>query len=382
MRVNWRLVSCGAAVLIVLFTIQNYLVPTVARGSQSLGRTFGVQVIVWGTWLLLSPLIFRAARRWRRDRQVTVGSTFRQARYCLGVTLLHATIASTSRWTVGWAANADLADSILATMFANLGSGVLRYWLIAAGYHAVAYLQEVRARDVRAARLEASLVQARLDSLQGRLHPHFLFNTLNSIGALIRDQPAAAEQMLGSLSDLLRASLDAEPSREVTLERELDLVRQYLSIQQTRFQDRLTVSIEASPDALGAYLPHLLLQPLVENAVRHGIAPRDAPGHLRLAAGRRGDRLRLIVEDDGIGIGAGTSGESGSGRHAGVAAGPSRNDARESSGFGLSSTRARLQHLYGAAATFDVQPRTPTGVIATVDLPYHTLPIAQADAPS
>ena len=145
----------------------------------------------------------------------------------------------------------------------------------------------MRARDLRAARLEGLLVQAKLDSLQGRLRPHFLFNTLNSIGALIQEQPAAAQQMLGSLSELLRASLHTEPSREVTLERELDLVRQYVSIQQMRFQDWLSVSIETEPDVLHAYVPHLVLQPLVENAIQHGIAP---PGSARARADCRRPR--------------------------------------------------------------------------------------------
>ena len=350
-RVDWRLAAGAAGALVLLFTFQNYLSPRVVRGG-TLAGTFALQVIVWGTWLALSPWIVAIARRSRRTGRITAAVVVRQLLIGFGVSALHASVAGTIRWTTGLSVFDDLADVIVGSVLANAGSNMLRYWFIAAIYHAYAYHHEVRDRDVRAARLEGSLVQAKLDSLQGRLHPHFLFNTLNSIGALIHEQPAAAEQMLGSLSELLRASLRADPSREVPLERELDLLRQYISIQQTRFQDRLGVTIDVAPGVKIARVPHLILQPLVENAIRHGIAPREGPGHVRVAASQEGNRLRLIVEDDGVGLAA-----------AALTAG---------SGFGLSSTRARLEHLYGQSASLDVRPRAPAGVIVTVDLPFHT----------
>jgi len=345
-RINWRYAFAAAVGLILLFTIQNYSSPVVQRG-QSFGRTLVLQTIVWGTWLILSPLIFRIAQAWRRQPQRTTSGVVSQLLISFGVALLHPAIAGTIRWSLDLSVYDDLPEVILASMVSSLAANMLRYWAIAMVYHAVAYHREVVAR-------EGALGQARLDSLQGRLHPHFLFNTLNSIGALIRERPGDAEHMLGSLSELLRASLNAEPSREVTLERELDLLHQYVSIQQLRFQDRLTVSVEASPDLLSAYVPHLVLQPLVENAIRHGIAPREAPGHVRIAAGRTDGRLRLVVEDDGIGM-----------------------HGRKGSGFGLSGTEARLRHLYGAAARLDIQARTPTGIVATIEVPFHTMPIAQ-----
>jgi two-component system, LytTR family, sensor kinase len=352
-HVDWRVAAGAAAALMALFTFQNYLTPRVNRGSSSLAVTFALQFIIWGLWLALCPLIFAIARRWRRTGRFTPDVIVQQLFIGFGVSVLHAALAGTIRWITGLSVFEDLAEVIVGSVAASAGTNMLRYWFIASIYHALAYHREVRDRDVRAARLEGSLVQAKLDSLQGRLHPHFLFNTLNSIGALIHDQPAAAEQMLGSLSELLRASLHADPAREVTLERELDLLRQYISIQQMRFQDRLTVDIDIAPGVLDALVPHLLLQPLLENAIRHGIAPREGPGRVRIAAGRHGDHVRLVVEDDGVGL---TDGR-------GAAAG---------SGFGLSSTRARLEHLYGASASLDVRPRTPTGVTATVDLPHHT----------
>jgi len=360
-RVDWRIASAAAAALVVLFTFQNYVTPASVRAGASLARIFQLQIINWGSWLALSPWIFAAARRWRRSGRYTPGAFARQALIALAISVAQAALSGTLRWLGGISVFNELLDVVISSIVSTSASNLLRYSMISAAYHAVAYHHEVRDRDVRAARLEAALVQAKLDSLQGRLQPHFLFNTLNSIAALIRDQPEAAEQMLGSLSELLRASLHAEPGREVTLESELDLVRQYVSIQQMRFSDRLTVTIDVAPDALSAQVPHLLLQPLVENAIRHGIAPREAPGHVRIAAGRSGDRLRLQVEDDGLGLGETRPSTAGA-------------------GLGLSATEARLRHLYGGGASLKVASRAPTGVIATIDLPFHTTPAQPAPA--
>ena len=372
-RVDFRIIAGAAALLILLFTLQNYLTVAALRG-QSLGRTFGLQIIIWTTWVILSPLIFAAARGWRRNPRVTPGAVISQLVIGFGVALLHSLVAGTARWALGVSVYDDL-DVVLInySVVASLASNVLRYWLIASAYHAVAYRRELRARDLRAARLEGSLVQARLEALQGRLRPHFLFNTLNSIGALIREQPAAAEQMLGSLSELLRASLNAEPSREVTFERELDLVRQLVSIQQMRFQDRLSVSIDAAPDVLHAYVPHLVLQPLVENAIRHGIAPRDAARARADWRRPRGHRLRLIVEDDGIGMDGASSRVSG--RVNGEA---SSTQERES---GWRARRRGCCICTGGRRRLVCKPGTPSGFVATVNVPFHTSPVVPGGSP-
>ena len=353
LRVDWRIAAGVAAGLALLFTAQTYVAPSIARGGASFERLLQLQVIVWSVWFALSPWIFAIARKWRRSRRYTAAGFAWQAVMAFVVAVVHAALAGALRWLAGISVYDDLATVVAASVVTSGGANVVRYAMISAAYHAVAYHREVRDRDVRAARLEGALLKARLDSLQARLHPHFLFNTLNSIGALIHDQPDAAERMLGSLAGLLRASLHADPAAEVPLEEELDLVRQYVSIQQMRFTDRLQVSYDVSPDAQHALVPHLLLQPLVENAIRHGIAPREAPGHVRIAAGREADRLRVVVEDDGVGMSDGRAGTAGS-------------------GLGLTGTRARLEHLYGASAHVDLQPRTPSGVTAIVNLPFHT----------
>ena len=351
--VDWRVATGVAAALVLLFTAQNYLAPPAVRAGASFERLLKLQVVIWAAWLILSPWIFSVARRWRRSGKYTAGAFAKQFLIAFVISIVASALSGLLRWLAGISVYRELPDVIVSSIIAMFGWSLMRYTAIAAAYHAVAYHREVLERDVRAARLESALLKARLENLQGRLHPHFLFNTLNSILALIRDQPAAAERMLGSLADLLRASLHADPAVEVPLEQELDLVRQYVSIQQVRFTDRLSVSFDVAPEVRHALVPHLLLQPLVENAIRHGIAPREASGHVRIAAGRLDDRLRVVVEDDGVGMAAGPADTAGS-------------------GFGLQGTRARLEQLYGAAARIDLHRRTPTGVTATVDLPFHT----------
>ena len=199
--------------------------------------------------------------------------------------------------------------------------------------------------------LEARLARAQLQSLRLQLHPHFLFNTLNTINALIGTDRRAAERVISGLSELLRMSLSSASEQEVTLARELELLAHYIEIQQIRFQDRLTVRFQIDPEARSALVPNLMLQPLVENAIRHGIAPRAAPGHVVVTARRKGDRLELSVVDDGVGETAGTE---------------------HRDGVGLGNTRARLLSLYGTDHRFEAGTPSTGGFLVTVEIPYRT----------
>jgi two-component sensor histidine kinase len=219
-------------------------------------------------------------------------------------------------------------------------------------------------RQARAhAELEGQLVRAQLESLKLQLHPHFLFNTLNTITALITPDPRAAERVITGLSDLLRLSLHSAGEHEVPLDRELDVLRRYLEIQQVRFSDRLRVEMHIAPDTVRAMVPNLILQPLVENAIRHGIAPRASGGSVAVRAAREGALLRLEVTDDGVGVRA----AGGGGR------------AREG-GVGLSNTRARLHHLYGEQHTFEAGPGPAGGFVVRMTIPYR-LADAGLDSP-
>lgn len=214
---------------------------------------------------------------------------------------------------------------------------------------ATSYYREAGARE----RLEARLAQAQLQSLKLQIHPHFLFNTLNSIAALIGDDPAAAERMITGLSDFLRLSLRNVGEQEVPLERELEILGHYLAIQSVRFEGRLHVVVDAERDVLRASVPNLLLQPLVENAIRHGIAPRASGGSVHVEAHRSGDRFYLRVTDDGVGPAAPIDGRG------------------LTEGTGLANTRARLEHLYGAAHRFRATGEPGRGFTVDIELPYH-----------
>ncbi|NUQ19380.1 MAG: histidine kinase [Gemmatimonadaceae bacterium] len=211
------------------------------------------------------------------------------------------------------------------------------------------YLLETRER----VRTQDRLAEAQLQSLRLQLQPHFLFNTLNTIIALIGPEPRAAERMVAGLSELLRASLRLADEQEVPLARELDHLQLYVEIQQTRFGERLGVDVDVDPAVRNALVPSLLLQPLVENAIRHGIAPRAAGGHISVRASRDADELRLEVQDDGVGA-------------------TTRDGALPREGVGLGNTRERLRRLHGRRQRFAWESRPGAGFAVRIALPFRT----------
>lgn len=225
------------------------------------------------------------------------------------------------------------------------------YWLVVLAHHGWRYYQQFRERERRAIELEGQLATAQLAALRMQLNPHFLFNTLNTVAALVHDQPRTAERMVTRLSELLRASLDSPHTQETTLRDELRLLERFLDIEQVRFSDRLQVEIAAPEDLLDLEVPALLFQPLVENAIRHGIEPLESHGQIRISARREQDRLILTVEDNGPGLSAAAS------------------PASRRGGIGLSNTRSRLRHLYGDDQSLELLPRPGGGTEVRVTLP-------------
>ncbi|HYK82152.1 MAG TPA: histidine kinase [Gemmatimonadales bacterium] len=237
-----------------------------------------------------------------------------------------------------------------------LSSDGLLYWAILAIDYGVARYRETRERELRASQLEAQLAEARLQALKMQLEPHFLFNSLHTIGQLVRTgQDAMAVQVVAGLGDLLRHMLDGATTHEVPLKTELDLIRGYLDIEQIRFRDRLKVVVDADPETLDAQVPYLILQPLVENAIRHGIAPRTSVGRVVISTRHIAGALHLTVRDDGSGLPPGL--KAGEGR-----------------GVGLANTSARLQQLYGDEAAFEVVNAEDGGVVAHVVVPFRLAP--------
>lgn len=220
--------------------------------------------------------------------------------------------------------------------------------------HAVAYARRAREREALALRLRAQLGEAQLGALRAQLHPHFLFNTLNAAVALVHRDPEAADLMLTRLAELLRRTLRADAAHETTLSEELGLLERYLVIMRVRFADRLDVYVQVPAALEGARVPAFVLQPLVENALEHGVARLDGPGRVEVAARRDGGTLVLTVRDNGPGPDA--------------AAAP-RGDAQRGDGIGLANTRRRLAQLYGEAAAVTLQPLPRGGAEAALRLP-------------
>jgi|GEM_PF-464545 two-component sensor histidine kinase len=227
------------------------------------------------------------------------------------------------------------------------------YWVIVCLAHALAYHRRSEERQRRAAELEASLAQARLQALQAQLQPHFLFNTLNAVATLVHKDPRAADEMITNLSELLRLALDGSAQQEVTLRRELELLDRYLDIQQVRFGDRLKVERELDAAALDARVPTLILQPLVENAIKHGIEPRADRGVIGIAARREGSVLQVVVRDSGGGL-------------------ASSKQPRDREGIGLANTRARLEGLYGNASRMTLRNGADGGFSVEMEMPFRT----------
>ncbi len=233
------------------------------------------------------------------------------------------------------------------------------YWSILGVFRAFHYYARFQERAVRAVELEKLLVQSQLQALRVQLEPHFLFNALNTISAHLESEPRAARRMLEELGELLRRSLESHDQQEVPLSQELALLEHYLAIQRARFEDRLRIELDIPPESLGAHVPAQLLQPLVENALRHGLSPRASGGCVRIEAARDGEDLRLRVVDDGVGLAGGE-----------VAPG--------SAGRGLSITRQRLACLYpDGRARLTIRNGAESGAIVEIVIPWHTDPLPE-----
>jgi two-component sensor histidine kinase len=237
--------------------------------------------------------------------------------------------------------------------------GMVFYWVIVLAHTGWLYYRRFRERERQATALSVELVQARLDALRMQLNPHFLFNTLHTISALIHEQPATADRMVVRLSDLLRQTLDQAQTQEVPLRQELAFLDGFLDIEKTRFQERLTVVVNVEPGLDEVLVPFLLLQPLVENAIRHGIEPLEAGGRIEITARRIAGQLELAVTDNGPGV-------------------PETPAARSREGVGLTNVRSRAAHLYGRDHQFSLTPAPGGGSRACLRLPCRTSGQAKA----
>ena len=398
--------------LLALITIANRLFDPRGQGPQLNFSSVPVVLPIVASilWTVVTPALFVLSDHVDADR---VGRVARV------VILLAAALAATVIVTVG----VDIVASSIINRpsgelalsgggrrrsggpplgFRLVNNGIIALGVVAAGL-ARSYSLRYRAREEQATRLQAQLVQARLDALRQQLDPHFLFNTLNAVSALVERDPRGVRRMISRLSELLRYNIEGSAEQEIPLRQELQWISRYLEVMEVRFQGRLGVSTSASDQALDALVPNLILQPLVENAIKHGVGRALGPGAIQIEAEVAGGQTILRVRDSGAGEGAARSHphenhlprESRHPRES-VAPGPAsqmtprfRGDdgsraedaddaqsdaggAAEKSGVGLRNTVARLEQLYGDAQSFELRRTEEGGAVAEIRLPYHT----------
>jgi len=300
----------------------------------------------WYLWGLLAPGIIWLARRVPLEREHWARGSIVHLVAGIGVAILKWWLDNLFRHYV-------LGLPVGLSLIFVFQSNLLTYAILVTATQGYFYYQRYRQGELRSAELAAQLAQAELQTLRMQLHPHFLFNTLNSIATLIHKDPDAADRMTARLSDLLRLTLENVGIQEAPLAQELEFLERYLDIERIRFSDRLVVRIEAAPDTLDASTPYLILQPLVENAIRHGIATRSSPGCIIVRAVRDGNMLVLEVKDDGPGMGSAVASKN---------------------GIGISSTRARLEKLYGDAHVFELRTAEGGGLVVKLAFPFRLMP--------
>jgi signal transduction histidine kinase len=352
--VNWRLGLGVMAGWLVIGLISSGLTYSTWQ-SEGLKIDWPLAYVLllpyWLFWGVVTPIIIALGRRFPINRERWRKSVAIHFTACLVLGVVHFIgYAAFYKTFFPWPAN-EPGGPPWSTLLLMMLSSRWQFEFMAYGgilgcSLAITYARESEARALAAAELEAQLAQAQLASLRMQLNPHFLFNTLQSVSVLVEEDPRRARRMLVLLGDLLRSVLEGPGRQEVPLAQELDLLERYLEIEQTRFSDRLNVRIEVDPPARTLLVPSLLLQPLVENAVRYAIAPKATPGTIVVRAATADHRLTLTVSDDGPGLPRGFVER-----------------------VGLATTRARLEKLYGAAQSFTLEPGFAGGTIATIVLP-------------
>lgn len=352
----WLRLLFGFAVWTLLglsFALSTYLGARQDNVQLSLKRTISGYLADFLLWGMLSPLIFRLARRFELRDHFPRNLLFHIAvSIVLSFVVLSAAVPL--YWYLGYP---NLArNPTLLTLYRNSAfsiyyfhQGLTIYWTTLVVAHAIRYYRELREKEAKASQLTAQLAQAQLQALRMQIHPHFLFNTLNSIAALLHKDVEAADIMIARLGDFLRLTLTKSDDQTVDLEQELEFLRCYLDIERTRFADRLIVEMEVEPQVLGVAVPNLILQPIVENAIRHGVARQTSSGRIKIRGFKKNGRLIMQVEDNGPGLQA------------------SDNDGPD--GIGLNNTRARLDKFYGENYELKIANSLPRGVTVTLEIP-------------
>src|SRR2546421_10926457 len=359
LKTNWR----RAALLFVAWTLVGLVFAAVSYGvalSQN-DKRFGIaaslklNLVLFYLWGVFSPLILRFCRRFRIEfRRLSIRNLTVHVPAIVLFAAVHETLLLAILWSIKPPVRGELA-TITNYYARHFGYGfyidLIIALLIVIAVHALLYYQNFRASELAQSSLKTQLAQAQLRALKMQVHPHFLFNTLHSISSLVLDDPPKANSMIARLGDFLRLTLDHADHELVTLKEETEFLRAYLDIEQVRFGDRLKVAFEMEPMTLSAQVPHLILQPVVENAIQHAVAPRTAQSRIDIKAQRLDGLLKLEVKDNGPGI-------------------ASKSDLLELRGVGLNNVRARLSQAYGSDFRFELTNGAEGGLTVTMEIPF------------
>ncbi len=352
--VKWSTIWAIWTLFGFFFTSQFALQNQLSRNPVPFWQILTWQMVSGYVWFAMSPLLLWLAQKFPFEANKWQKSVLVHLVASVVLAFFQQAIDTFLLTRLGYPPNRQFANFLEAYkyfIFINLHLSILIYWGVVGIRSAYSYYQKYRERELITSKLEARLATSRLQVLKMQLHPHFLFNTLNAISELIYKDPESAERMIGDLSDLLRMSFEKLEVQEISLKQELEFLRKYLEIEQMRFQDRLRVEMEISPDTLDASVPNMILQPLVENAIKHGIAPRSTGGKIQIEAHRNNGSLELTVSDNGIGV-------------------PFKDVEHLSEGVGLSNTRRRLKHLYGDKHKFDLTNAETSGLRVNLTIPF------------
>lgn len=359
---KWAIIFLCWTGFALFFTSQSYMFQARSAGTIEWRGTLFNWLLGSYTWFALTPLVLKLSDRFPLQRGKLLRSVAVHAIAAPLFNIANIVLFVIARGLITGPRleSRSLFESLWNFVITEFHGGMLVYWVIIGVSQATDYYRRYRERELLASNLETRLVKAQLDALRMQLHPHFLFNALNSVSVLMRKDVDAADRMLLQLSGLLRVTLARNAAHEIRLRQELEILERYLEIEQIRFQDRLTVRMRVDPSALDALVPQLFFQPLVENAIRHGISDRETGGVINIRAERQNGMLCLQVRDNGPGLNV------------------PRGNLVE--GVGLSNTRSRLEYLYGSGSRFEVGDADEGGLIVTAAFPFHTETIIEVEA--
>ncbi|MCI0614161.1 histidine kinase [bacterium] len=353
---RWGLILFVCLLIGVTFAVQGFIYANQKGYPLSWRDSFTEQIPFWLVWGLLAPVIFRFIQHVPLDRERWFINVLKHVPASIVFSVIHLTlymlILAVLRERDLMESSKSMNTFIALITRLNFGMRMWSYLMLAAFAYAADFYQRYQEGTMRTSQLETQLAQAQLQALKMQLHPHFLFNTLNSISALLHKNPEAADRMIARLGDFLRLTLRNSGTQEVTMQQELEFLKCYLDIERIRFQDRLTVEINVQPEASTARVPNLILQPVVENAIRHGIVTHNEPGRIEISAQCVNGWLEMKVTDNGPGLARSKDGTV---------------DITE--GVGIKNTRSRLQQLYGETYRFELADASGGGLEVRVRIP-------------